>query len=460
MSYTKEQINKILTSEYNSREWKKFLATVFPNSEFLLNPNPLTDLKSPQVNSADSIGNVILDENGIERKIGFYEVKLGERVILERNRVTLRNLLKNYWKNLDGAFIAYVQPSSRIWRFTFVSELTGFDTDGYYTELKTDPKRFTYVFGEGESCRTATERFEILLSNGKNNTLETVKEAFSVEKLSKSFFDNYKTQYDSFCNYLFSKHSIFKSKFNGDKKGVRDFVKILLGRITFLYFIQKKGWLGVSANGNWGDGDRTFLQNMFQRYKHKTLFYQDILTKLFFDTLNTKRENDLIELIQGERIKIPYLNGGLFEEKDRNLREIIFNENLFRDLFNFFDQYNFTIYEDDPQDHTVAVDPEMLGHIFENLLEDNKDKGTFYTPKVVVHYMCQESLIEYISTYFASRGYKVIDDKLNGNSSNLEDDQNQLIINRRIIENLIKKDLKDSDTATIFSFIQELNSAL
>lgn len=75
-----------------------------------------------------------------------------------------------------------------------------------------------------------------------------------------------------------------------------------------------------------------------------------------------------------------------------------FPPGLFEDLFEFFNQYNFTIYEDSPDDHTVAVDPEMLGHIFENLLEDNKDKGAYYTPKEIVHYMCQESLIEYLST--------------------------------------------------------------
>ena len=62
------------------------------------------------------------------------------------------------------------------------------------------------------------------------------------------------------------------------------------------------------------------------------------------------------------------------------------------------DAFNFTVYEDSPDEHTIAVDPEMLGHIFENLLEDNKDKGAYYTPKEIVHYMCQESLIEYLCT--------------------------------------------------------------
>mgnify|MGYP001810872434 CR=1 FL=1 len=83
--------------------------------------------------------------------------------------------------------------------------------------------------------------------------------------------------------------------------------------------------------------------------------------------------------------RIPYLNGGLFEEEDKIQRNLIFPADLFENLFNFFNQYNFTIYEDDLTDYTVAVNPEMLSHIFENLLEDNKDKGAYYTPKEIVY---------------------------------------------------------------------------
>jgi hypothetical protein len=93
----------------------------------------------------------------------------------------------------------------------------------------------------------------------------------------------------------------------------------------------------------------------------------------------------------------------LFEEDDEKTLDLVFPEELFNGLFTFFDQYNFTVYEDSPDEHTVAVDPEMLGHIFENLLEDNKDKGAFYTPKEIVHYMCRESLIEYLYTYLNPR---------------------------------------------------------
>src|SRR5204862_2831164 len=99
------------------------------------------------------------------------------------------------------------------------------------------------------------------------------------------------------------------------------------------------------------------------------------------------------------KLKIPYLNGGLFDNDEKHTDNLVFDKKLFASLFEFFDQYNFTIYEDSPDEHTVAVDPEMLGHIFENLLEDNKDKGAFYTPKAIVQYMCQQALLQYLRTH-------------------------------------------------------------
>ena len=131
-----------------------------------------------------------------------------------------------------------------------------------------------------------------------------------------------------------------------------------------------------------------------------------MLEPLFFGILNTKpaeRETQFsdngwdISLLK-EWKDIPYLNGGLFERDAEDEPESRFPAEYFKRLFQFFSEYNFTIDENDPNDAEVGVDPEMLGKIFENLLEDNKDKGAFYTPKEIVRYMCQESLIAYLET--------------------------------------------------------------
>jgi adenine-specific DNA-methyltransferase len=412
---TYDQIHNLFKQRYSQTNWKQFLGEAFAKSRLLATPEILTGIDSNVASQVQKLGYITLNENGIERQITVFDVTLEKGIILERNRVGLRNLLRKYWKDIDAAFIAYHRPESPNWRFTYVSELTGYDDDGEYVKIKTEPKRFTYILGEGESTRTIAERFTAISNKGSKATLDDVKEAFSVEKLSSSFFDEYKMQYENFVEYFTGKRLVKKDSkwvekktgepskqliyiFNNDEKAVRDFNKKLLGRIVFLYFIQKKGWLGVPAKSVWGKGDFDFLTNLFKNTKNPDLFYSEFLSKLFFDTLNTKRKDDLIELVKGEPCRIPYLNGGLFEEDDRKHRNLIFPANLFKSLFDFFNQYNFTIYEDDPNDHTVAVDPEMLGHIFENLLEDNKDKGAYYTPKEIVHYMCQESLIEYLCT--------------------------------------------------------------
>ena len=186
---------------------------------------------------------------------------------------------------------------------------------------------------------------------------------------------------------------------------------------------MKKGWLGVPKNGQWGAGDKNYLQNLFAHSEYKDDFLDKVLEGLFFDTLNVKRDTDSCGKILGDNIKIPYLNGGLFE-KDLlfDSTDIQFPKEFFSNpekkdierkfagereaypytessgILDFFGRYNFTIDETDPYEQEIGVDPEMLGKIFENLLEDNKDKGAFYTPKEIVQYMCRESLIAYLLT--------------------------------------------------------------
>ena len=450
----KQQIQDLFNQRYNQAKWKQFLGQAFANVQLLSTPENLTGIDDHVATNAQKLGYIFLNEDGIDRQIAVYEVTLAQGIILERNRVGLRNLLRKYWKNIDAALIVYHHPQDTNWRFTYVSELTGYDAEGEFIQIKTEPKRYTYILGEGESIRTAGERFERIINKGNKVSLDDVKEAFSVEKLSKTFFEKYKEHYNNFCEYIISQPGISQTIFNGDKKAIRDFSKKLLGRIVFLYFIQKKGWLGVPENEDWGNGDHHFLTNQFQNFTHKELFYKYFLSVLFFDTLNTKRANDLF--IKNPSYKIPYLNGGLFEEDHPNHRNLIFPDHLFANLFNFFDQYNFTIYEDDPLDHTIAVDPEMLGHIFENLLEDNKDKGAYYTPKEIVHYMCQESLIEYLNTYclncdFSDSGITLI-----------EETQKELITKfikkKEININILEKSSKSKESYK--SWFRHLNIAL
>jgi hypothetical protein len=164
-----------------------------------------------------------------------------------------------------------------------------------------------------------------------------------------------------------------------------------MGRLVFLQFLQKKGWLGVRAGEPWGTGDSEFIQNLFAQTKDKDHFIDNVLEALFND-LNSEAEKKL------PQYRTPYLNGGLFEREAADETNFPLPADKMKKMLDFFASYNFTIDENDPDDAEVGVDPEMLGRIFENLLEDNKDKGAFYTPKEIVTYMCRESLIAYLQT--------------------------------------------------------------
>ena len=232
------------------------------------------------------------------------------------------------------------------------------------------------------------------------------------------FFKGYKQQYEDIIFYVTGKRmvkvankweerqegkpcgSILQqfSHFANPEKAVRDYVKKLMGRLVFLQFLQKKGWLGVKSGAEWGSGDTEFIQNLFAHCEDKDHFVDDVLEALFND-LNTERPQNLSTVkYQLSTIKVPYLNGGLFERDATDETNFPLPAKYMKSLLDFFASYNFTIDENDPDDAEVGVDPEMLGRIFENLLEDNKDKGAFYTPKEIVSYMCRESLIAYLQT--------------------------------------------------------------
>ncbi|PWK76569.1 TaqI restriction endonuclease [Mucilaginibacter oryzae] len=404
------EIRSILESPYDRKVWKNFLQTQFTNNK--LNVEDRTIALSDKIISKQclSLGNYEINEY---TKIGIFEVELNEKVNITRNRVALRNIIKDLTKQVAGAMVVFVQGNK--WRFSYVSKWKVKNTaTNEIQEKETAPKRYTYLFGKNEKALTAAVRFDKLIQKQKESifqflSLDDFEEAFSVEKLSKEFFANYKNAYEDFVQFLTGKRYAKKGSkyaeqiisepdwqltalFGKDEKQARDFCKRMMGRIVFLYFIQKKGWLAVKQNKKWGEGNQNYLYELFKNSKQKDDFYARELVPLFFTRLNNE---DSENPARDERF--PYLNGGLFDDtQDRKYNKLHLPENIFQKLFETFNNYNFTIYEDAPDEHTVAVDPEMLGHIFENLLEDNKDKGAYYTPKEIVHYMCKESLKAYL----------------------------------------------------------------
>lgn len=415
---------QIFTSDYDRTSFEEnVLKPIFKESaqKFVLYDKDgeqeiqLTETDLRTAKKVVKYGEFITHDN---RKVELYEITVEDFSKVKIARVGLGALVKKLiiGNNAVFATFRYENVTDKHWRFSFIA-YDSFFQDGQVQTTETNPKRYTYVFGdEHETYRTAIDRF-LELGSKNNIKVKDIQDAFAVEAMSKEFFDEYReTHYAKFIKYLTGDEFVKKggkyelvpvqkpspflaSVFNGDKVIARDFCKKLLGQIVFLYFLQKKGWMG-SPTGNYksADGDKNFMENFFSQSGANDTFYTVWLTKLFYETLNKERENDDFEMPDKSIVKIPYLNGGLFDKESEKYDFLTFPKELFADLFKFFNRFNFTIYENSPEEHTVAVDPEMLGHIFENLLEDNKDKGTFYTPKEIVHYMTQESLIEYLVT--------------------------------------------------------------
>ncbi len=398
---TQQEIQKRLNQPYSTQNWKEVVKEVFPNVQLL---DPIQDIPvdNDKVESFRQLGNVKLNDG---KSLALFELKLKNNVNLIRNRVELNNLVSQYIdQDQSHGVLSIFEQGGDDYRFTFSARATEFsDAENDFLTKKTDTKRFTYLLGKNESCKTPALRLYDLSTKKSEADINTIQDAFSVEKLSKEFFKDYLVHYKRMVDYLTESPSYKTAIFQNDEKAIRDFVKLTLGRVVFIQFLQKKRWMGVPAEDQgWETGDPYFLKNSFRTFKYKDVFYSSFLEPLFFETLNKDGRPNQIFFITGT--KVPYLNGGLFEKGKENSQLINFPAAFFEELFEFLDRYNFTIDESDPKEQEVGIDPEMLGHIFENLLEDNKDKGAFYTPKEIVHYMCQESLLEYLKTFLEEKG--------------------------------------------------------
>lgn len=360
----------------------------------------------------------LTEKNYNADNIALLDVTLDDSKNIERSRVNIQQLIRSimdYHQHLMIVF-HYEDIADRQWRFSYAYK-------GDSLKDSTSAKRYTYVFGKDYRGRTAAERFEILAKSQRNN--EDFEKAFSVAALSDEFFDKYRAYYAAFVEYITGERysdekelnnqlrkfnwlekdnsNQFEIVFDSQAKEARDYIKKMFGRIVFLYFLQRKGWL----YDNNGVGDSQYMKHLFENAEREGLantFLDDVLELLFFYVLNTKKEQRVeTALADKKNIKIlpgwahiDYLNGGLFNPDEIDPKKCMFPANYFKELFYFLDSYNFTIDENDQEDAEIGIDPEMLGRIFENLLEDNKDKGAFYTPKEIVEYMCRESLIAYL----------------------------------------------------------------
>lgn len=411
----KTTLHKIFSKSFEDASWLEVLKSVFGAKLGLLaQPKPILLKSNDKANTAFELGSFTTTD---DRIIGLYKIEVKPEVWLERNKVGLRELLRNvYQYDVDGAIIVFVQQEK--WRLSFVSEIKVLNDEGEIVEQATEPKRYTYLLGENEKVRTPTDRLSKL--SGKSLALQDILNAFSVEALNEEFYKIIQAYF-----YELVGGKIGKGKKVADYgKGIlqlpsvpkesrqvyQEFAVRLIGRTVFCWFLKMKK----------SDAEAPLLPESLlssKAVKQYSGYYHTILERLFFQTLNTPVEQRVENLPEGAD-QIPFLNGGLFEPGNQdyykpnkitglneNLNTLKIDDQWFVKFFEELEKYNFTIDENSVTDVEVSVDPEMLGRIFENLLAEidpdsgetaRKATGSFYTPREIVDYMATESLVQYI----------------------------------------------------------------
>ena len=450
---------EVIESKYNREAWQQLLHDIFRNKVSFWNRPSTVHVNSRLAKEALNLGKISLADG---EAIAIYEVELTEKVDIEHNRRGIRDMLTSDWRNMGyaGAFMFCYRKNESVLRFSYVSETWGFDKQGNYEKISTNTKRYTYLLGEGRGCRTAIEQFGVL-KNSKQ-TLSDITAAFSVEVLTKQFykdlFEWYQWAIEPSSNVSFPNNITIEED---DREDLETKIIRLITRIMFVWFIKQKDlvpnkifdvdYLGTILKDfdpyskTVGNYYNAILQNLFfatlnraiedeqgNKRKFATNVKKDIKTLYRYAEMFSISENDVINLFA----EVPFLNGGLFECLDKTKKidgvEQAFNHdgfsrndkrfadgryrnravvpnNLFfepeKGLISILSRYNFTIEENSPEEQQVALDPELLGKVFENLLgaynPETKEtarnqSGSFYTPREIVNYMVDESLIAYL----------------------------------------------------------------
>lgn len=471
------KVENILTSEYTISNFIEFVQEVFSNIEFVAPDkfNKEYSNFSSHIEGSTHVGNYTDPEGN---SIIIAAVQLKSRAYVENSRSVQRNYAKKLIENAasDAAFVAFFTEGESKWRISFVRldyEMKFENGKMKASENLTPAKRYSYLVGRDEPCHTAIDRFKIFIEdNNSMPTLDQMEDVFSVEAVTNEFFKLYCEKFHQVREHLESNED-FVEEAKQHNFTAAQFTKKLMGQIVFLYFLQKKGWLGVNAlpktmtekeyknaffargaksreilpvayrqnpkdglyylmpkelatlndedetilaqcvkGQPWGTGPKNFMRKLFETSQKKGAnFFDDYLEPLFYNALNVNRGEQGYDPIL--HCRIPFLSGGLFEPidgyeweyNDFGIPNELFSNRINNNprtgdgILDIFDRYNFTMSEDEPLEREVAIDPEMLGKVFENLLDvnDRKSKGAFYTPREIVHYMCQESLINYLT---------------------------------------------------------------
>ncbi len=386
----------ILNEKYNQEDFNSFLNDFLPEDFKPEQKDIELDSRYKTIKSAQILGRC--------ESIGLYVLELSHEK--ERDpRVTLANeafkIMADAWAK--KALVVFRSGSSGNWRLSYMTITLDIDEKNKVVQNFSNPRRKSFYLGP--DARIATPK-KYLFKSGRVKTIEELEACFDVEVVTKEFFENYRKLFNKLSAHL-KEDKAFAAFAGNNSIKLEDFAKKLLGQIVFIYFLQKKGWLGAKKEQHIYEGDPNFLRNLIIKCESDGKnFFNNKLEPLFYNAFNNEPERAGNFYREYFDCQIPFLNGGLFEPLNKydwknsflHIPDELFSNSEDSGILDVFDLYNFTIDENSPVDQEVSVDPEMLGKVFEKLLDTNKETGSFYTPREIVSYMVKQSLIEYLKT--------------------------------------------------------------
>ena len=316
-----------------------------------------------------------------------------DRLLLTLERPVISRLLQNH----PYALFIFSNREQTDWHFVNVK----YDTDD--ANRRRLFRRIT--ISPYEKLRTASERIAMLDLAAISPDLEGLspldiqkrhEAAFDVEAVTKQFFEDYQSVFHDLQTDLVGQ--------TADRRWAHDYALQFLNRCMFLYFIQRKRWLG---------DDTEFLRSFWESYQGTDepadSFVDRWLNILFFEAFNNRfhgGHRHFPDQIRAALALAPYLNGGLFTENPLDgAHDFLISDQRFKRIFDFLEKYNFTIAEDSPLDQEVAVDPEMIGKVYESLVnvsdeaDERGDAGIFYTQRTEIDLMCRLALVDNLTNH-------------------------------------------------------------
>ncbi len=412
----RELIKDVFESAFDRSKFTLFVKNLFYNFVETNLPIEVHNTFENTIENSVKIGEI---KDARDNQIHVLIVTLKRERSLEFARATQRNFVAKYLKDqlIDSALVAFYSVNSSSWRLSFIWR--DYSVVTHKDELS-PVKRFSYLLGFNESSYTAQKQFLRFFTEQEENnlpTIEDVKNIFSLETVTDEFFDGFLKIFNKLWKHLLKQLKTQKKDYLEVSK---ETTLQILNRLLFVYFIQKKSeWFEFIPK------NKKLIDFLVEEYKASNqppnTFYSKWIKVLFLETFNNNKPilNTHIHKYFPENVRkvlhnMPYLNGGLFSKNDYDSLEFTIPDDLMIDeIIAFLNTYNFTIIESMPLDKEVAINPEVIGAIYEKFVNlettpelkekyetTGSSKGIIYTQEDEINFMCREALVHYINNNF------------------------------------------------------------